>query len=183
LTSLLDSSPTESTHIFSARIYKQWIMRCVDVPRSISKALLREIGENAMHIPVHGQAGGRPLKTTLSPAGNGAYRLHLHSNIWRKLRIDDGDIVEVMISLDTEPRDPALPPDLAAGLADEPRALATFQGLTPAFRRQIVRYLELAKRVNTREKRVGIIVGNMLKLAAKKKQKKKARRGGVRRSK
>jgi hypothetical protein len=170
---LRDSSLTESPHIFSARIYKQWILRCVDVPRNISKALLREIsremGEAATHIPVHGQAGGRLLKTTLSPAGNGAYRLHLHSNIWRKLRIDECDIVEVMISLDTEPRDPALPPDLAAGLADEPRALAAFQALTPAFRRQIVRYLELAKQSRTREKRVGIIVGNMLKRVAKKK--------------
>lgn len=150
-------------------------MRCVDVPRNISESLLREVGGKATHIPVHGQAGGRPLKTTLSPAGNGTYRLHLHSNIWRKLHIDEGDIVEVMISPDTEPRDPPLPHDLAAGLAEEPRALATFQRLTPAFRRQIVRYLELAKQVKTREKRVGIIVGNMLKLAAKK-NKKKTRR-------
>jgi Bacteriocin-protection, YdeI or OmpD-Associated/Domain of unknown function (DUF1905) len=163
-----DSSPTESKHIFSARIYKQWIMRCVDVPKNIAKALRGEVGENVLHIPVHGRVEGRPLKTTLSPAGNGGYRLHLHSNIWRKLKVDDGDIVEVMLALDTEPRDPALPPDLAAGLADEPRALAIFQSLTPAFRRQIVRYLELAKQVKTREKRVGIIVDNMLKKAAKK---------------
>lgn len=144
-------------------------MRCVDVPKNISKALHREAGQKPMHIPVQGSVDGRPLKTTLSPAGDGAYRLHLHSNIWRKLKVDEGDIVEVMLGLDSEPRDPALPPDLAAGLADEPRALATFQSLTPAFRRQIVRYLELAKQVKTREKRVGIIVNNMLKRATKKK--------------
>jgi hypothetical protein len=171
---LFDSSPSESTHIFSARIYKQWIMRCVDLPKDICKALRREAGENVLHIPVHGRVEGRPLKTTLSPAGNGAYRLHLHSNIWRKLKVDEGDVVEVMLALDSEPRDPALPPDLAAGLADEPRALATFQSLTAAFRRQIVRYLELAKQAKTREKRVGIIVGNMLKRAAKKKKSQRA---------
>jgi hypothetical protein len=167
---LFDPSPTEFTHIFSARIYKQWIMRCVDVPRKISKALRREAGGSAMHIPVHGEVDGRPLKTTLTPAGDGAYRLHLHSNIWRKLRVDEGDVVEVVIALDSQPRDPALPHDLAAGLADEPRALTKFQSLTPAFRRQIVRYLELARRASTREKRVGTIVGNMLKKAAKEKK-------------
>jgi hypothetical protein len=173
---LFDPSSTESTHIFSARIYKQWIMRCVDVPKSISKLLRREAGENPTNIPVHGQVEGRPLKTTLSPAGGGIYRLHLHSNIWRKLRVDAGDSVEVMLSVDTEPRDPALPQDLAAGLAGEPRALAIFQSLTPAFRRQIVRYLELAKRASTREKRVGLIVRMMLKRDAKRKKKKTVRR-------
>jgi Bacteriocin-protection, YdeI or OmpD-Associated/Domain of unknown function (DUF1905) len=148
-------------------------MRCVDVPRDVSKALRRLAGDNLKHIPVHGQVEGLPLKTTLSPRGRGAYRLHIHSNIWRKLRIDAGDTVEVMLLLDAEPRDPILPHELAGGLADAPRALAVFNSLTPAFRRQIVRYMEQAKRASTREKRIRIIVKRMLERAAKRKRKKK----------
>jgi Bacteriocin-protection, YdeI or OmpD-Associated/Domain of unknown function (DUF1905) len=147
-------------------------MRCVDVPRDISKSLRQLAGDNCKHIPVHGQVEGLPLKTTLSPRGGGSYRLHIHSNIWRKLRIDAGDAVEVMLLLDAEPRDPILPHDLAGGLADAPRALAIFNSLAPAFRRQIVRYMEQAKHASTREKRIRIIVKRMLERAAKRKKKK-----------
>jgi Bacteriocin-protection, YdeI or OmpD-Associated/Domain of unknown function (DUF1905) len=163
---------SDAPHIFSARIYKQWIMRCVDVPRDISKAL-RAVAENKTHIPVFGQVEGLPLKSTLSPRGGGAYRLHIHSNIWRKLRIDAGDTVEVMLEVDTEPRDPALPEDLAGALADEPGALAIFNALTPALRRQIVRYVDMAKHASTREKRVRLIAKRMRERHAKRKKKKK----------
>jgi hypothetical protein len=147
-------------------------MRCVDVPREVSKALRRLAGDNCKHIPVHGQVEGLPLKSTLSPRGAGSYRLHIHSNIWRKLRIDAGDTVEVMLLLDAEPRDPILPHDLAGGLADAPRALVIFNSLTPTFRRQIVRYVE-AKHASTREKRIRLIVKRMLERAAERRRKKK----------
>jgi hypothetical protein len=149
-------------------------MRCVDVPRDVSKSLRRLAGDSPKHIPVHGQVEGLPLKSTLSPRGGGAYRLHIHSNIWRKLQIDSGATVEVMLLLDTEPRDPALPHDLAGGLADEPRALAVFNSLTPALRRQIVRYVEQAKRATTRDKRIRSIVKRILERAAKRRTKKNA---------
>jgi hypothetical protein len=149
-------------------------MRCVDVPRDVSKSLRRLAGDSPKHIPVHGQVEGLPLKSTLLPRGGGAYRLHIHSTIWRKLQIDSGATVEVMLLLDTEPRDPALPHDLAGGLADEPRALAVFNSLTPALRRQIVRYVEQAKRATTRDKRIRSIVKRMLERAAKRRTKKNA---------
>lgn len=149
-------------------------MRCVDVPRDVSKSLRQLAGNNCKHIPVIGQVEGLPLKSTLSPRGGGSYRLHIHSNIWRKLRIDAGATVEVMLLLDSEPRDPALPHDLAGGLADAPRALAIFNSLTPAFRRQIVRYMEQAKHASTRDKRIRLIVKRMLERAAKQQKKKKA---------
>jgi len=149
-------------------------MRCVDVPRDVSKSLRKLVGDSPKHIPVQGQVEGLPLKSTLSPRGGGAYRLHIHSNIWRKLRIDAGATVEVMLFLDSEPRDPVLPHDLAGGLADEPRALAIFNSLTPALRRQIVRYVEQAKHSSTRDKRIRLIVKRMLERAAKRRKKKNA---------
>ena len=145
-------------------------MPCVDVPREISKSLRKLAGDNCKHIPVLGQVEGLQLKSTLSPRGGGSYRLHIQSTIWRKLRIDAGATVEVMLLLDSEPRDPALPHALAGSLADAPRALAIFNSLTPAFRRQIVRYVEQAKHGSTREKRIHLIVKRMLERAAKRKK-------------
>lgn len=153
--------------VFAARIQKIWIMRCIDLPRDVSKAIATAAGENAKHIPVHGSVEGLPMQSTLVPAGKGRYRLHIHSRIWRKLRVDAGAVVEVTLLLDSEPRDPALPPDLASGLAETPRALATFNAQTPALRRQIVHFLDAAKRPATREKRIQQITEHMLERAAK----------------
>jgi Bacteriocin-protection, YdeI or OmpD-Associated/Domain of unknown function (DUF1905) len=157
----------DQPYVFAARIQKIWIMRCVDLPREVCKSFRQLAGADAKHIPVRGWIEGLPMQSTLVPAGAGRYRLHVHSRIWRKLRIDAGAIVEITLLLDTEPRDPALPPDLAAGLAETPRALASFNAQTPAMRRQIVQFLEAAKRDATREKRVQQIAKLMLARAAK----------------
>jgi hypothetical protein len=166
---------TDQPHVFPARIHKVWIMRCVDVPRDVSKALRSVAGEDALHIPVHGWIEGLPMKSTLVPRGGGCYRLHVHSRIWRKLRIDAGATVEVTLLLDTEPREVVLPQDFAAGLADEPRALATFNTLTTALRRQIVQYVDSAKHSRTREKRIQLVIKRMHERAAKRKKKKNKR--------
>jgi hypothetical protein len=164
----------DQPHVFPARIHKIWIMRCVDVPRDVSKAFRSVAGGDAQHIPVHGWIEGLPMKSTLVPRGGGCYRLHVHSRIWRKLRIDAGATVEVTLLLDTEPREVVLPQDFAAGLADEPRALATFNTLTTALRRQIVQYVDSAKHARTREKRIQL-VRRMHERAAKRKKNKKKR--------
>ena len=95
--------------------------------------------------------------------------MHVHSSIWRKLKIDEGAVVEVAVVIERERRETPVPADLAATLADEPRALAGFQALTPAFRRQIILFLEKAKQAKTREKRIALIVGRMLERAKKQK--------------
>ena len=83
--------------------------------------------------------------------------------------------MEVTLLVDTEPREAVLPPDLAAGLADVPRALAVFNALTVALRRQITQYVDAAKQVRTREKRVQLVVQRMLERA---RTRKKKTRGG-----
>jgi Bacteriocin-protection, YdeI or OmpD-Associated/Domain of unknown function (DUF1905) len=163
----------DQDYVFAAQIQKIWIMRCIDVPRDISAAIRKSVGPKALHVPVRGWIEGLPFRNTLVPRGGGSYRMHVHSSIWRKLRIDAGAAVEVSLSLDTEPRQAVLPPDLAAALADTPRALATFNALTVAFRSQIIRYLEAAKRSHTRDKRIQLIVRRMLERAAKSRRKQK----------
>jgi hypothetical protein len=154
-------------HVFPAKIYKIWIMRCVDIPRDISKAIRSSAEGDLQHIPVHGWIEGLRFKSTLVPRGGGSYRLHIHSRIWRKLRIDAGAAVEVTLLIDTETRKAVLPPDLAAALADTPRAMATFKAMTVALRRQIIQYVVNAKQTRTREKRIRLVNKRMLERAAK----------------
>jgi hypothetical protein len=162
-------------HVFAARIQKIWIMRCINVPRDVSRAFEAAVGRDAKHIPVRGTIEGLPVESTLVPRGGSCYRLHVHSSIWRKLRIDAGAIVEVTLAIDAEPRDPRLPPDLAAGLALEPRALAAFNAETPAMRRQLVRFMDSAKHERTRQKRVRQVAKIVLDRAKRRERTKKLR--------
>ena len=159
------------TYTFAARIQKIWQLRCVDVPRDVSNAIRKAAGGKALHVPVRGWIEGLATQSTLAPAGGGSYRLHVHSKIWRKLRIDAGAAVEVALQLDLDRRETAVPADLAAELADEPAALAQFNSITKALRRHIVLYVEAAKQVKTRDKRLRLVVRKMLERAARKKKK------------
>jgi Bacteriocin-protection, YdeI or OmpD-Associated len=107
----------------------------------------------------------------LSPGKKGCYRLHIHSRIWRKLKIDAGAEVEVTLMLDEAPRPAIVPPDLAKALAAKPVALKMFNALTLPLRRQVLWYLNNAKHASTREKRVKLMVQRMLERAEKAKEK------------
>jgi Bacteriocin-protection, YdeI or OmpD-Associated/Domain of unknown function (DUF1905) len=168
---------TGQPYVFAAQIQKIWILRSIDVPHDISKAVRKAVGGKALHVPVHGWIEGLPFQNTLVPRGGGNYRMHVHSRIWRRLRIDAGAAVEVTLLLDSEPREALLPPDFAAGLADTPRALAIFNTLTVALRRQIIQYVDSAKQSRTRDKRIQLIVRRMLERAAK--QRKRAKQSDL----
>ena len=136
-------------HVFSGRIYKVGLIRYVDVPDDISTKL-----DGGAHIPVAGEVDGVPLRTPLVSRGSGAYRLAIHGDIRKKLRVDSGAGVEVAIAVDEQSREPELPPVLALALRNAPRAQQKFRGMTTALRRQIVRYLTAVKTQETLERRV-----------------------------
>lgn len=144
-------------HVFAARIYKIGIIRFVDVPREASKAF----GSPSAHIPVQGSVEGVPLRTTMVPAGNGCHRLAIHGDIYRKLRMDAGAVVEVSIERDEESREPVVPPALANSLKFSKVAAAEFRAMTTALRRQIVRYLTSAKSQATLERRVAKFITHL----------------------
>ena len=151
-----DAAVNERTHVFSGRIYKVGLIRYVDVPADISKLL----GTGA-HVPVTGTIEGIPLRTTLVSRGKGAYRLAIHSDIRKKLRVDGGAWIEAAISLDEESREPELPPALVLALRNAPRAQRAFRAMTTALRRQIVRYLTAVKSQETLERRVAKFVARL----------------------
>jgi uncharacterized protein YdeI (YjbR/CyaY-like superfamily) len=65
-----------------------------------------------------------------------------------------GDIVPVRIELDTAPREVEVPPPLAAALARDSAAAATFDGLSFTQRKEYARWVAEAKRQETQDRRV-----------------------------
>jgi len=143
-------------HVFPGRIYKIGIIRFVDIPQDISK----KIGDG-VHAPVCGTVEGVLLRSTLVSRGKGAYRLAIHGDIRKKLRVDAGAVVEIALCRDEESREPQLPPALVLALRNAPKAQRIFRGMTTALRRQIVRYLVAVKSQATLERRVSKFVARL----------------------
>ncbi len=65
-----------------------------------------------------------------------------------------GDEVDVDICLDTEPREVTVPDDLAEVLAEDEGARRFFAGLSYTHRKEWVRWIQEAKRSETRNERI-----------------------------
>jgi len=75
--------------------------------------------------------------------------------------ISEGDVIEVDLQLDDEPRVAAEPPDLAAALDRDPRARAAFDQLPYGLKNKHVRDIEGAKSPETRQRRIAKLVATM----------------------
>jgi Bacteriocin-protection, YdeI or OmpD-Associated/Domain of unknown function (DUF1905) len=138
---------------FLATIYRIWMLRYVDVPEEIGRALEKESGKKK-HIPVVAMVNGRSTRTTLVPAGGGRYRLQFNATLRKAARADVGEVAGVELKIDREPRDLPVPPELQAALKTRPRLKREFERLAPGGRMQFLRYLLKARAPATREKRV-----------------------------
>ena len=101
--------------------------------------------------PVTVTLGGYDYRTTVAPMG-GAFWIPLAAEHREAAGVQAGQEVDVRVELDTAPRETPLPADLAAALDDSARAF--FDGLAPSHRKEWVRWVEEAKKPETRAARV-----------------------------
>jgi hypothetical protein len=141
--------PRNTQHRFVATLYKLGINRCVDVPGEISRAL-----GGKGYIPVFANVQGLIARTTLIPAGNGQYRLFINGKVRKKLGVDTGNLIGITLRRDKKPSELAVPADVAAVLRKIPGAQKAFKAITPALRREFLRWVLNAKHPETRAKRI-----------------------------
>jgi len=72
-----------------------------------------------------------------------------------------GDEVEVVLELETVPREVEIPPQLAAALAADPVAAAAFDKLSFTFRKEHARAISEAKADETRQRRLDKILAEL----------------------
>jgi hypothetical protein len=101
--------------------------------------------------PVVVTVGGYTYRTTVAPMG-GAFWVPLAAEHREAAGVAAGQQVTVGIELDTAPREVALPDDLSAALDDSARA--AFDGLAPSHKKEWVRWVEEAKKPETRATRI-----------------------------
>jgi bacteriocin resistance YdeI/OmpD-like protein/uncharacterized protein DUF1905 len=97
--------------------------------------------------------GGHTYRTTVALMG-GRYLVPLSAENREAAGVAAGESVDVDIELDTEGRDIALPDDLEAALRSDERAREFFAGLSYTHRKEWARWIEDAKRPETRSARL-----------------------------
>jgi hypothetical protein len=105
-------------------------------------------------IPVQATFDGYPYQGSAVPIGDGHHALLLLKQIRKAIDKTVGDTVRVTVSRDVAERKMEAPADLAEQLAANPKAAAYFNKLAYTHQRDYVRWLEGAKKPETRAKRL-----------------------------
>jgi hypothetical protein len=100
--------------------------------------------------PVCGTVNGTPIRSRLAVYGGVTY-LGLRREIREAAGIEVGDVIDVVLEHDDEPRDVEIPPELEAVLTAGTRA--AFDALAFTHRREYAEWVGEAKRPETRARR------------------------------
>jgi hypothetical protein len=96
---------------------------------------------------------GYTYRTTVAARG-GMFLVPLSAENRTAANVQAGEEVDVDIELDTEPRVVTVPDDLAAVFTKDEQAKQNFDRMAFTHRNEYVRWIESAKRPETRERRV-----------------------------
>jgi hypothetical protein len=108
--------------------------------------------------PVSVTIGGGTYRSTVASRG-GRYLIPLSAENRELTGVEAGDEVEVELKLDNQPREIAVPSDLAAALDSDANAKEFFELLSYSQKRWYVEPIVGAKKPETRERRVEKAMG------------------------
>jgi hypothetical protein len=129
------------------------------VPRGPAAAVVLDddqvsaVGEGAKRFPVIATVNGYSWRTTVTRM-RGEFLVGLNRAVREKAHVEAGDTVDVELELDAAPREVEVPPALSDALAIDPTARAAFDALAFTHRNEFARWIEEAKRDDTRQRRV-----------------------------
>lgn len=103
--------------------------------------------------PVQVVINGYTYRSTVAPLG-GRYMIGVSAENRAAAGVAGGETHDIELELDDAPRAVELPPDLAAALAAEPAARATFDKLSPSNQGYHVSLVTGAKSDDTRRRRI-----------------------------
>jgi hypothetical protein len=112
-----------------------------------------EVGEGAKRFPAATTINGYRLRTTVVKM-RGEFLFGLSKAARQEASIEIGDTMTFTLELDQAPREVEVPAALAAALDSDPEAKRAFEGLAYTHRKEFARWIDEAKREETRERRV-----------------------------
>ena len=125
---------------FSAKIFIIGINPYVLLPAPVLKEIFHHAGKNKGPVPVQGTLNGKEFKQTLVKY-SGKWRLYLNMPMRKAAGIDVGDIADVQIEFDPQPRIIPTNPKLEQALNKNKKVKDAFDKLAPYRQKEIVRYI------------------------------------------
>ena len=113
------------------------------------------VGEGAKRFPVVATVNGYEWRTSVSRM-RGEFLVGLNREVREGAGVQAGDTVTLALRLDTAPREVEVPEALARALDADPAARAAFEKLAFTHRKEFARWIEEAKREQTRDRRVAL---------------------------
>jgi hypothetical protein len=112
-----------------------------------------QVGDGAKRFPVVATVNGYAWRTTVTRM-RGEFLVGLSRAVREAAGVQAGDTATLALELDTQPREVEVPDALAQALADDPPARAAFDALAFTHRKEYARWIDEAKREETRARRV-----------------------------
>lgn len=112
--------------------------------------------------PVRVTINGHAYRSTIASV-RGESKIPVSAEVREKAGVAAGDGVDVDVELDAEPREVAVPPDLAEVLDRDADAKRSFDALSFSKKRRLVDPIERAKTAETRNRRIDKAVGELRK--------------------
>ena len=129
------------------------------VPRGPAAAIVLDdeqmaaVGEGARRFPVVARVNDHTWRTTVARM-RGEFLVGLNRAVRLEAGVEAGDTVAVELELDTAPREVEVPEALAKALAEDSEARAAYDRLAYTHRKEFARWVDEAKREETRRRRV-----------------------------
>jgi Bacteriocin-protection, YdeI or OmpD-Associated/Domain of unknown function (DUF1905) len=120
----------------------------------LDDAQVAAVGEGARRFPVVATVNGYTWRTSVFRMG-GEFLLGLSKEVRQGAGVEAGDEVDVTVELDAAPREVEVPEALAAALAADPDAKASFDRMAFTHRKEYARWITEAKQEQTRQRRLG----------------------------
>jgi hypothetical protein len=144
---------------FKAKVIPSGNATAVEVPKAVMEALA-----SGARPPVAVSINGHTWRSRVA-AMRGMSLVGISAANRSASGISEGDLVEVRLELDAEPRTVVEPPDLSLALNGSKRARAAFDKLPFGLQRKHVASIEEAKSSETRQRRLSKLVGDLEKSA------------------
>jgi hypothetical protein len=130
---------------FTATLEARGAGRLVEVPLDVRTLF------GQARAPVKATVNGHTFRSTIAVYG-GKYYLGFNREVRAAAGVEVGDVLTIDLERDDDKRTVEVPRDLDAALDHATRA--TFDGLAFTHRREYVRWIEEAKREDTRKRRI-----------------------------
>lgn len=113
-------------------------------------AKLGKRGRVAVVLTINGHA----LRAFAAPMGDGTHGIVVNKKMQAQAGVDQNEVVDVTLEIDTTPRTVDVPPELAKELDKSKKAKEFFGGLAYTHQKDFVSWIIEAKRSETKEKRL-----------------------------